>query len=117
MLTNKESQRRIHGVQDERLFKVTNAALRVAFYEQVSARVQKTSEQVEVLASKPTQHPLDLLLELLVLACLFVMFGDAVTPERFELAAFDRSPFGQVLDQRVKHRVIIESAGCLTMNQ
>jgi hypothetical protein len=113
----KKSQHRIGRVEDERLFEVPYRALRVSFDEKVGPRVEQASEQVGVLALEGIEHAFELLLELFLLAGLFIMLGYAVSPEGFERAALDRASLREVLYERVQHRVIVKPAGRLAVNK
>ena len=65
----------------------------------------------------PLEHVLYALVEFLLLVCFLIVLGDSIAPQRLELSAFDRATLGQVLNKRVEHRMIIQPARCLAMNE
>src|SRR6185369_2267987 len=80
MLADEECDGNVSRVQHERFLKVANAALGVAFDEEVRAGVQQSCKEIEVVAAEASEHLLYALVELLLLGNLFVVLRDPVTP-------------------------------------
>ena len=78
-----------------------------------SRRVNRSN----VFAFENADHALQPLLEYLLLVYVLAVLGYAVAPQGFELAALDRAALGEVLDQRVQHRMVVQPARRLAVDQ
>src|SRR4029453_16981328 len=117
MFSNEEGKDYVRWIKNKRLFEVSYSAFCVALDVEIGARIEEACEQIEVLSSKPAQHVLYALIKRFLFTGLFVMFSNSVAPQGLQLSALDRSSLGKVLDQRIKHRMVVEPAGGLPVNK
>jgi hypothetical protein len=117
MFSNEECKDYVCWIENKGFFEVPDPAFGISFYVEIGARIEQAREEIEVLSPKTAEHVFYAFVELLLFACLFVVFGNSVAPQSLQLSAFDCSSLRKVLDQSIEHRMVVQPAGRLSVNK
>src|SRR5215471_13204041 len=117
MFSDEDCKDYICRIKNKRLFEVSNSALGVPFEVEISSGIQQACEEIKVLSSEAAEHVFHTLVERFLFAGLFVVFGDSVAPQGLQLSTFDCASLREVFDQRIQHRVIIQTTCGLPVDE